>query len=170
MIRDATSADMEAIAALQIASWRGAYQGLLSDDYLGQPVVDDLRAKWVGMDVPLNAPVGDILLVSETDGDVDGFIYVMCTRDPAYIDNLHVSPSRKRGGIGEALMRAAAERLIAQNRASVTLTVITDNIPAVAFYDKMGGLRGPVQDEKLYGEPVQTYPVTWNDLRALAGS
>lgn len=165
MIRDAKPTDMEAIAALQIASWRGAYQGLLSDDYLGQPVVDDLRAKWVGMDVP----AGDILLVSETAGGVDGFIYVMCARDPAYIDNLHVSPARKRGGIGEALMRAAAERLIAQNRASATLTVITDNIPAVAFYDKMGGLRGPVQDEKLYGEPVQTYPVTWNDLRALAG-
>ena len=166
MIRAAKSADMEAIAALQIASWRGAYRGLLSDDYLGQPVVDDLRAKWVGMDVP----AGDILLVSETAGDVDGFIYVMCARDPAYIDNLHVSPARKRGGIGEALMRAAAARLIAFGHSAVSLTVITDNTPAVAFYDKMGGARGPAQNEKLYGEPVETYPVTWCDLHALSGA
>ncbi|MBU2937824.1 MULTISPECIES: GNAT family N-acetyltransferase [Pacificibacter] len=164
MIRAAIPADMESIAALQIASWRGAYQGLLSDAYLGQPVVDDLRAKWVGMDVP----AGNVLLVSDTDGVVDGFIYVMCDRTPTYIDNLHVSPTRKRGGIGEALMRAAAKRLIDLGHSAVSLTVITDNHPAVAFYDKMGGMRGPAQDEKLYGEPVQTYPVTWDDLQALA--
>ncbi|MFT6168506.1 MAG: ribosomal protein S18 acetylase RimI-like enzyme [Celeribacter sp.] len=156
---------MERIAALQIASWRGAYRGLLSDAYLGQPVEDDLRAKWVGMDVP----AGDVLLVSETDGDVDGFIYVMCGKNPTYIDNLHVSPSRKRGGIGAALMRTAATRLIALGHSAVSLTVITDNTPAVAFYDKMRGMRGPVQNEKLYGEPVKTYPVTWFDLQALAG-
>lgn len=164
MIRNATPADMDAIAALHIASWRGAYVGLLSDDYLGQPVVDDLRAKWVGVDLP----AGDVLLVSETDGDVDGFIYVICDRDPAYIDNLHVAPVRKRSGIGEALMRAAATRLIALGHTSAMLTVITNNAPAVAFYDKIGGIRGPAQDEKLYGEPVQTYPVTWDDLQALS--
>ncbi|MEN8834067.1 MAG: GNAT family N-acetyltransferase [Pacificibacter sp.] len=163
MIRAAKPADMEAIAALQIASWRGAYRCLLSDEYLGQPVVDDLRAKWVGMDVSAE----DILLVSETDGDVDGFIYVICSRQPAYIDNLHVTPKRKRSGIGAALMRSAAQQMIDQGVESVYLTVITDNIPAVQFYEKMGGTRGPVQDEKLYGEPVTTYPITWTDLAQL---
>jgi ribosomal protein S18 acetylase RimI-like enzyme len=156
---------MDAIAALQVQSWRAAYQGLLSDDYLGQPVVDDLRAKWVGMDVPKD----DILLVHETHGTVNGFIYVMCSRTPAYIDNLHVSPDQKRSGIGKVLMQEAARRLMAQGGTSVSLTVITDNIPAVNFYDKMRGERGPAQDEKLYGEPVKTYPVTWYDLHALAG-
>jgi ribosomal protein S18 acetylase RimI-like enzyme len=155
---------MEAIAALQVESWRAAYHGLLSDAYLGQPVVDDLRAKWVGMTVPKD----DILLVHDTHGTVNGFIYVMCSRKPAYIDNLHVSPDQKRSGIGQILMQEAAQRLIAQNHTAVSLTVITDNIPAVRFYDKMRGERGPAQDEKLYGEPVKTYPVTWYDLQALA--
>jgi ribosomal protein S18 acetylase RimI-like enzyme len=165
MIRNATPTDMDAIAALQIASWRGAYRGVLSDDYLGQPVANDLRAKWIGMDVP----AADILLVHETDGDVDGFIYVMCNRDPAYIDNLHVSPACKRSGIGQALMSAAAKQLIAQGQTAVMLTVISDNIPAVQFYDKMRGKRGFLQHEHLNGEPVKTYPVTWHDLHALAG-
>lgn len=164
MIRTARSSDMETIAALQVASWRKAYRGLLSDAYLGQPVADDLRGKWVGMDVPEN----DILLVHEQDGDVDGFIYVICSRSPAYVDNLHVAPDRKRSGIGEALMREAAKQMIARGVESVYLTVITDNIPAVQFYAKMGGERGPAQTEQLYGEPVTTYPITWTDLSALA--
>ncbi|MEN8837468.1 MAG: GNAT family N-acetyltransferase, partial [Celeribacter marinus] len=75
---------------------------------------------------------------------------------------------RKRAGIGAALMKAAAQTLIARGHNSAYLTVITDNAAAVDFYRKMGGAFGPKQDELLYGEPVQTYPVHWDDLRELA--
>lgn len=163
-IRAAAPADLPAIAAIHIASWRVAYRGLLSDDYLGQPVADDLNAKWVGMDIPDE----DVLLVATDDTGVAGFIYVKGGKRPAYIDNLHVDPTRKRSGIGAALMSAAAKILIERGHESAYLTVITDNEGAVNFYRKMGGAFGPKQDELLYGEPVQTYPVHWADLSILA--
>lgn len=164
MIRDARPEDRPAIAAIQIASWRGAYGGFLSDQYLGAPVEHDLGRKWAA----LTPAPEDILLVTEEAGQVTGFIYVQGNRAPPYIDNLHAAPNRKRGGIGSALMAAAAARLIAAGKSAVTLTVITDNAPAVNFYRKIGGEFGPVQEELLYGEPVRTYPVTWSDLPALA--
>lgn len=163
-IRDAAQSDLPAVAAIHVASWRVAYRGLLSDDYLGQPVADDLNGKWIGMDIPAE----DILLVAIEDDTVSGFIYVKGGKHPAYIDNLHVDPARKRAGIGAALMKAAAQTLIARGHNSAYLTVITDNAAAVDFYRKMGGAFGPKQDELLYGEPVQTYPVHWDDLRELA--
>ncbi|WP_439105080.1 GNAT family N-acetyltransferase [Celeribacter marinus] len=164
LIRDAVQSDLPAVAAIHVASWRMAYRGLLSDDYLGQPVADDLNGKWVGMDIPAE----DILLVAIDDNAVTGFIYVKGGKHPAYIDNLHVDPDRKRAGIGAALMKAAARTLIARGHNSAYLTVITDNAAAVDFYRKMGGAFGPKQNELLYGEPVQTYPVHWGDLRELA--
>lgn len=162
-VRPATRADLPAIAAIQIASWRNAYRNLLPDDYLGQPVADDLNGKWLAMIVPET----DVLLVAETEGGVQGFIYVQGDRRPAYIDNLHVQPDAKRGGIGAALMRAAFTELRTRGHDAACLTVITDNAPAVAFYRKMGGQFGPQQDERLYGAPVRTYPVSWPDLSAL---
>ncbi|ALI55201.1 GNAT family N-acetyltransferase [Celeribacter marinus] len=164
LIRDAVQSDLPAVAAIHVASWRMAYRELLSDDYLGQPVADDLNGKWVGMDIPAE----DILLVATDDNAVTGFIYVKGGKQPAYINNLHVDPTRKRAGIGAALMKAAAQTLIARGHNSAYLTVITDNAAAVDFYRKLGGAFGPKQDELLYGEPVQTYPVHWDDLRELA--
>lgn len=163
LIRPAVQADLPAVAAIQVTSWREAYRGLLSDDYLGAPVERDLKAKWVGMDIPDD----NLLLVAEDGGIIVGFIYVLGDRTPTYIDNLHVDPTRKRGGIGAALMRAAAVELDARGHKSTYLTVITDNTHAVNFYRKMGGDFGAEQTESLYGEPVQTYPVHWHSLDAL---
>ena len=165
LIRPATRDDLGAIAAIHIGSWRAAYRGLLSDDYLGEPVARDLEAKWLPMEVPET----DILLVAEDAGTVTGFIYIKGSKSPAYIDNLHVDAALKRSGIGAQLMVAGAQALVGRNHTSAYLTVITDNEPAVNFYRKMGGDFGPEQTELLYGEPVQTYPVHWPDLSTLAG-
>lgn len=165
LIRPAAQADLPAVAAIQVTSWRVAYKGLLSDEYLGAPVERDLEAKWVGAEIPRD----NICLVAE-DGDiVVGFIYVLGDKSPAYIDNLHVDPTRKRSGIGAALMREAARALRDRGHDSTYLTVITDNHQAVSFYRKMGGEFGAAQDEFLYGEPVQSYPVHWHTLDALLG-
>ena len=45
-LREAGAADWEGVADLQIASWRSAYRGILSDDYLDGPVVAERRAVW----------------------------------------------------------------------------------------------------------------------------
>jgi ribosomal protein S18 acetylase RimI-like enzyme len=162
-VRPATDADRPAIAELQIASWRTTYAGLLPDDYLGQPVSDDLHANWQGLD----RAEGDVLLVAEaTAGGLIGFVYVKDKEGP-YVDNLHVRPDCKGQGIGRALMKAAARALQAQGDRSVWLTVMSGNDDALAFYLALGGEAGEESDHLLYGQKVRHRPIRWNDLGLL---
>ena len=46
--RDATLADAPGIAALHAASWRRAYRGMLSDEYLDNDLEADRTSVWIG--------------------------------------------------------------------------------------------------------------------------
>lgn len=163
MIRRGKPADYSAVAELQIASWRDAYRDHLTPEYLGQQIVDDLQGLW-GARV-LND--GDILLVSENNGVIDGFIMIL-GQVPPYVDNLHILPTARRSGIGAALMRAGAAALIELGQSRVWLTVITENARAVSFYEAMGATRGAKRADEMFGQPVAAYPMVWDDLAALA--
>ena len=88
-----TPADADAVAALHVASWRGAYRGVFTDDYLDHQAEAERREAWHAR---LNAPTGaDWGVVAQDDtGRVLGFAWVMPDHDPTwgdYIDNLHVA-------------------------------------------------------------------------------
>lgn len=163
MIRRGAPTDFAAVAALQIASWRDAYQGHLTPEYLGQQIEDDLQGHWGTMELG----DGDVLLVSENGGVIDGFIMIL-GKQPPYVDNLHILPSERRSGIGRDLLRSGAAALIEQGQSKVWLTVITDNARAVGFYEAMGATRGAEMAEDMFGQPVAAYPMTWDDLPTLA--
>lgn len=164
MIRKATPQDFEAIARLQIESWRSAYKSMLPPYYLGQPVHDDLMDRWRDHSPAAN----DVILVHQGPEGINGFVNVL-GQTPAYVDNLHVRPTDKSAGIGTKLMRSAAARLVELGQTTVWLTVITTNAEAIRFYQRLGATRGPEKQEILYGQPVTAYPMTWSDLPALAG-
>jgi len=163
MIRRGTPDDYVALGRLQTASWQTAYRGMLPDDYLENGLAADLDRRWSR----LRESPADVLLVAESAGQIVGFIYVL-GQTPPYVDNLHVDPLRKRQGIGEQLMRAAARELMSSGRNSMWLTVITTNLPALRFYEGLGAERGPTKSEMLFGNPVESYPMIWSDLTALA--
>lgn len=163
MIRDATPADYSAIATIQIASWRSAYKGMLEDAYLGQPVHDDITTRWQGFTLEKNG----VLLVFDEGGAIGGFINVLANTPP-YVDNLHVNPRQKRGGIGKKLMAGAAQRLIAQGQTSMWLTVLKANTASIQFYEKLGATRGEERAATTNNQPVIDYPMVWNDLSVLA--
>lgn len=163
MIRIAKKIDHNPIAHLQISSWRLAYADMLPPDYLGKPVYDDLMGRWTDHTPGEN----DVLLVHQGENGIDGFINVL-GNDPAYVDNLHVSPRAYNSGIGSALMRAAAAQLIKNGQSSVWLTVITSNTPAIQFYLGLGAERGVEKQELLYGQPVTSVEMIWRDLPGLA--
>lgn len=57
---------------------------------------------------------------------------------------LAVDPQATRPGIGQLLVRTLAERFKARGRAYLDLSVIHDNAPAIALYEKLGFVRVPV--------------------------
>jgi ribosomal protein S18 acetylase RimI-like enzyme len=87
----------------------------------------------------------------------------------ALLDNLHVIKERKRQGIGKALMNKTAVWVNQQiPNGSYHLSVLADNAPAIAFYEKMGGKR---VETTLYSIPgnqqTEIHFYLWEDCQQL---
>jgi GNAT superfamily N-acetyltransferase len=82
----------------------------------------------------------DEFLVAETDGDVCG--YIALTIQPehglAWVGDLVVDRSRRRRGIGTALLKAAAQWSCKHNLVRLTVEVQTKNYPAIEFCQACG--------------------------------
>jgi len=165
-IRPATAADAAAIADLHQRSWRSTYRGLLPDSYLERRAETELAARWIRT-FTKDEPRRVILVATAPDGIV-GFIAAWpSTSWMALIDNLHVAPGQRGGGIGRRLMgRAAAELRRVGFRAAV-LEVIEGNHDARGFYRRLGGIEGEMLIEPIGGHPTPVIPVAWHDLAAL---
>lgn len=135
-MRFGTLADAPQIAALHVDSWVSAYAGILPDDYLAGPLLQERLELW---DARLTYAADDACLLIE--GAHEGFAYLVPQHDGrVLLDNLHVRPGLKRSGIGRSLMREAFAWTAAHHPgAPLYLEVLRDNAPAIAFYERLGG-------------------------------
>ncbi|MCT8158774.1 GNAT family N-acetyltransferase [Pseudoruegeria sp. SHC-113] len=164
-LRHATPADFPAIARLQTASWASAYAGLLDDSYITGRMAEDLAGFWARQ---TQGGVRFQIVAEAGDGRLLGFIALLPKPDGPYVDNLHVSPDAKGGGVGRALMARAARELLDLGENSLYLTVIDANTAAIAFYEAMGGAASGPFPDAVFDQPVQAYRYDWTDLPALA--
>lgn len=140
-LRPMRADDADAVALLHATSWRSAYRGLLTDEFLDHGVVADRQAVWrerlLG---PAAAPAFGFV-VEDAEGRLIGFTYVLLHHDPVWgtlIDNLHVHPEHKGGGLGRQLLHAVACKLGAEHTQPLFLWVLDGNEPAKRFYARMG--------------------------------
>jgi GNAT superfamily N-acetyltransferase len=143
LLTPATASDAAAIAELHAQSWRIAYRGLLTDEYLDDHVLRDRTSFWSKR---FSAPQPERRLVLKALGDEAtwlGFVCVLLDEEPAWgarLDNLHVSPQLKGTGIGYALFQAAREWTAQMMpEAPMHLWCVERNLVARRFYDRQGG-------------------------------
>ena len=166
-ISPATLADTDAIAALHAASWRSAYRGIFKDSTLGPALDDERRTHWGNRLATMIAD--DTVLIA---GDV-GFIAVWAEGDPgfgAYIDNLHVHPERRSGGVGRRLLGEAMRRVASRGETGAYLWVFDDNRRAIDFYRRLGGEIVEGGFDEIDGKQVAHSRITWRDTARLAKS
>lgn len=165
-IRPAAAADAAAIADLHQRSWRSAYRGLLPDSYLDGRAGDELAARWrtaFTKDEPRR-----VILVAMTPDGIAGFVAAWpSTSRMALIDNLHVAPGQRGGGLGRRLMGRAAAELRRLGFRAAFLEVIEGNHDARGFYRRLGGVEGELFIEPIGGHPTRVIPIVWDDLAVL---
>lgn len=141
-LRAGEPADVQGIARLHAESWRKTYRGLFSDSFLEGPVYAEREALWRKRLATWEA-ARNVVLLAERDGRLCGFASVLLDTEPAWgarLDNLHVDPGLKGGGIGRALLRAAAQWVVKNHSGNMLhLMVFEGNVAARGFYDAMGG-------------------------------
>ena len=170
VIRHATPADAEVIAALHAESWRQSYRGVYSDAYLDGVVVEERRELWLERMRTIDERA--ITLLAEVDGTLVGFAHTYLRSDPtwgALLDNLHVAPAFKRRGVGRALMATTAAHITARAPGSgMFLWVLEQNESAQAFYRRLGGVcDGREESDAPGGGRITGLRMVWGDLSSL---
>jgi ribosomal protein S18 acetylase RimI-like enzyme len=160
-VRSATPADVQAIARVHVDSWRAGYRGLLADALLAGLSVAERELMWrerltgeyaqhdrrrVDVAVARGAIVGFVVAGpnQEQDGAAQsGEVYAM-----------YVHPDRWSTGVGQALMRAAVDHLVAGGAAQALLWVLASNARARRFYERAGwAWDGRTRTKRLTGLP-----------------
>lgn len=171
IIREATDRDVTAIAALHVESWRSAYRGILSDDYLDHHADHErLRAWREKFSARDRKPM--FVLLADLGAEIAGFACVFPEEDGvfgSFVDNLHVAPHLTGRGIGRLLLSEAARRLLANgSRSGLYLWVVDQNHRARRFYERAGGaLVGSEAREAVDGRTVVIFRYHWPDLVTL---
>lgn len=139
-IRPATPDDARAIAGIHVRSWQVAYRGIVPESFLQSLSVDQRERFWRES---LEGG-GPRTSVFEEHGHVVGWISVGATRDAGERPStrelwaIYVDPMHWRRGVGQRLWGDAERQLTGAGVTEVTLWVLRDNIPALAFYRSNG--------------------------------
>lgn len=161
LIREATAADIPAIAAVHVASWREHYHGIVDDRLIEERTVERRIATW-------SAALGEprrLTFVAEDDGGtVIGFGSALVFAPPldgfdSYLQTLYLVSSAKGRGTGRALLRVLAAALVARGCNTMALRVVRRN-PARAFYEHLGARIAPAAitiDAELFDDVVYVF-------------
>jgi GNAT superfamily N-acetyltransferase len=126
--------DWESMQDIFIQAGQAGWSHILPPDTLAELVAPD---RW-------NPRSGADVLVAERAGDVVGFVCVCASADDdaeltvGEVDACYVLPSVWGTGVGQALLRAAVERLVALGFESVTLWTERRNDRPLRFYRSAG--------------------------------
>nr|WP_274993080.1 GNAT family N-acetyltransferase [Promicromonospora iranensis] len=154
-IRPATTADAEAIAQVDIASWRGAYSEILSGSYLESLDVTDRAGQWKAA---VNARDITVLVAEDESGTV-GFTSVGPCRDedaePGDLEiyAIYLHPAAWGTGVARDLMRTVLDGL--SPGTVVSLWILEGNDRAQHFYRRHGFQHdGTERIDEIGGQPL----------------
>jgi GNAT superfamily N-acetyltransferase len=166
-IRPHKPADAAAIGIILADGWKQAYSSFMPAERLKTHA--DRAYRIAEIEAFLDGeydPVREALLVAETDRVV-GFAYLLpADSGQGVVSLLYVDPEAQRGGVGRALVRAAADWFAVQALAPVRISAFAEN-PFAGFYLRIGGTEVERQNHEVMGKVVVSVIYAWSDAAAL---
>ncbi len=141
-LRRATPADASLLAAVEVATWRAAYRGLMPDAFLGALSEAEKAEDW-RRSLLKHGPLGrKRVVVAEADTGPIGFVRAGVTDGEAdevgLVYLLYVLPEHWGRGVGSALMEAAMGDLRELGMREAVLWVLRENHRARRLYERLG--------------------------------
>jgi GNAT superfamily N-acetyltransferase len=140
-VRRATPDDAIPLAAVEVASWRAAYRGLMPEAFLGRLTVEDKAAQWRRTLLKHAAAGRKRVLAAHVDERLIGFVRVGPEGEEegvGLVYLLYVLPEYWGRGVGSVLMNAAMDELRDLGLSEAILWVLRGNQRARQFYERLG--------------------------------
>jgi GNAT superfamily N-acetyltransferase len=168
VIREAASSDVEAIAALHLASWWAAYKGIVPDQFLEGITLESRVERWRRALSPSEPPLIETM-VALHGGTIKGVCSFGAQRESSApgvgeVYALHVAPDSRRRGLGKLLLDDAVRRMQARGFDAAVLWVLRDNANARRFYEAQGwSVNGEelIEERDGYAIPETRYTITF---------
>ena len=141
-IRKAKHSDIEAIAEIKVMGWQTAYKGIIDDKYLNSMSLSDQMNNYKSV-YSLNT-----VFIAETENEIVGFCRFYDYDNAVYEDTeidceireIYVRPNMKRMGIGSHLFKHTYLYLKQKGKKKLYVGCFKQNVSAIRFYEKMGGV------------------------------
>jgi ribosomal protein S18 acetylase RimI-like enzyme len=171
IIREATCADVPAIARVHVDTWRTTYPGIMPDEFLANLSYERSEQRWAASLCVEDSPT--FVYVAEQDGKVVGF----SSAGPVAHGNvqgfdgelytIYLLKDQQQSGLGRQLVRAVAQRFAEEGKTSMMLWMAAENTPARRFYEKLGGIPVQTQVTEFSGVPINEIAYGWQDISGL---
>ncbi|HXV49673.1 MAG TPA: GNAT family N-acetyltransferase [Candidatus Binatia bacterium] len=170
MIRGAELSDAQAIAKVAVDTWRTAYKGIMSDEFLSALSYEKVEATW--QKILSDSGRDRFGYVASDDGDaVIGFIHGGPERErsPEYAGEIYavyVLEAFQRRAVGRRLTGALVQRLMDAGLLSLLVWVLEKN-RSRAFYEALGGQLLGQKQISVGGTELVEVAYGWRDARRL---
>jgi GNAT superfamily N-acetyltransferase len=155
-VRNASSADADAIGRIQVETWRAAYAGLMPQEAIDGFDVAVRQAMWREGLARTPQP-GSATFVAVVDDEVVGFATVGASHSeegPGELYAIYVHPSQWGQGAGRALIERSEASLRESGFRSALLWVLAGNEQAERFYRAAGWKRDGEKEDVFQGATV----------------
>jgi GNAT superfamily N-acetyltransferase len=177
IVRRAEPSDGAAIAALQQATWRETYPGLLPASILENLELPRLNRSWRAELLRQDEDLDHGIFIAEgSDGQALGYATCGSARGRAVallgdgeIHQIYVKASHHRRGLGRGLLLACARWMVMRGMFTGGLWVVRGNSGARAFYRSLGAYAAGERRDPMQGWLIPVIAYRWNELEKLAG-
>ncbi len=168
LIRQASIGDAAGIAKVHVDTWRTAYPGIVSQDYLDNLSYETHTQRWITW---LSNPLMYVYVAEDEPRQLVGFVSGGPGRDDdsayqAELYSIYILKVHQGQGIGRSLTRALVERLLQEGMTSMLLWTLPTG-PASRFYETLGGKQVKTMKATLGGAEIDEVAYGWTDIRTL---
>lgn len=149
--------DQIQMAHIKIDGWRGTYDQIIADKYLKGMDYEEQAERYFRSFEEYK----DKVLVAVRDNEVLGYSCFnpmeLSFKYDSELESLYIKNSEHHKGIGSALFKETAKELLSLGRRNMIIWCLKDNINAIKFYEKLGGIKSETKMANIGGEFYEEY-------------
>jgi ribosomal protein S18 acetylase RimI-like enzyme len=166
--RKASPEDAEAIAHVQVDTWRTTYRGVVPDEHLEGLSYERGQEMWERI---LSDTKEAVFVAQDSDDSVVGFASCGSARgaEKEYAGELYaiyVTQAMQGKGIGRMLCQEVVRYLKGEGLDSMLVWVLAEN-PFRRFYAALGGKHVRTRDIAISGKPLTEWGFGWKNVDSL---